>query len=78
MTRSSPDPSRSEGTTRVRSGTAGGTETRPLVDVCMCLNGNWRTVTAAITDRSGMTHPVPLGRDVLEADTLDISRTVEE
>ena len=66
------------GTTEVRSGTVSGTETRPLVDVDLSLNGNWQTVTASITDRSEMTYPVLLGRDVLEAYTLDISRTVEE
>jgi RimK family alpha-L-glutamate ligase len=66
------------GTTDVRSGTGSDTETRPLVDVDLCLNGRWRTVTASITDRSEMTYPVLLGRDVLEAYTVDISRTVEE
>jgi hypothetical protein len=66
------------GTTQVRSGTSSEAETRPLVDVDLCLNGRWRTVTASITDRSEMTYPVLLGRDVLEAYTLDISRTVEE
>jgi RimK family alpha-L-glutamate ligase len=66
------------GTTDVRSGTGSDTETRPLVDIDLCLNGRWRTVTASITDRSEMTYPVLLGRDVLEAYTLDISRTVEE
>jgi len=66
------------GTTDVRSGTGSDTETRPLVDVDLCVNGRWRTVTASITDRSEMTYPVLLGRDVLEAYTLDISRTVEE
>ncbi|WP_435178808.1 RimK/LysX family protein [Halorussus sp. AFM4] len=66
------------GTTQVRSGTGSDRETRPLVNVDLCLNGRWRTVTASITDRSEMTYPVLLGRDVLEAYTLDISRTVEE
>lgn len=66
------------GTTDVRSGTGSDTETRPLVDVDLCLNGRWRTVTASITDRSEMTYPVLLGRDVLQAYTLDISQTVEE
>ncbi|VTT86360.1 Ribosomal protein S6 glutaminyl transferase [Halorubrum sp. DM2] len=66
------------GTTQVRSGTGSETETRPLVDVDLCLNGRWRTVTASITDRTEMTYPVLLGRDVLEAYTLDISNTVEE
>jgi hypothetical protein len=66
------------GTTQVRSGTRSGSETRPLVDVDLCLNGRWRTVTASISDRSEMTYPVLLGRDVIESYTLDISRTVEE
>ncbi len=66
------------GTTEVRSGTGRGTETRPLVDVDLCLDGRWRTVTASITDRSEMTYPVLLGRDVLASFTLDISKTVEE
>jgi len=66
------------GTTQVRSGTGSETETRPLVDVDLCLNGRWRTVTASVTDRTEMSYPVLLGRDVLEAYTLDISNTVEE
>jgi hypothetical protein len=47
-------------------------------DVDLCLNGRWRTVTANITDRSAVTYPILLGRDVLEAYTLDSSQTVEE
>lgn len=66
------------GTTQVRSGTSSDSETRPLVDVGLRLNGRWRTVTASVTDRSEMTYSVLLGRDVLEAYTLDISRTAEE
>ena len=66
------------GTTEVQSGTGGGTETRPLVNVDLCLDGNWRTVKASITDRSEMTYPVLLGRDVLKSFTIDISVTVEE
>ncbi|MFT4891881.1 MAG: RimK family alpha-L-glutamate ligase [Halobacteriales archaeon] len=66
------------GTTQVRSGASKKSETRPLVDVDLYLDGRWRTVTASIADRSEMTYPVLLGRDVLEPYTLDISRTVEE
>jgi hypothetical protein len=66
------------GTTNVRSGTASDPETRPLVDVNVCLNGHWRAVTASITDRSEMKYSVLLGRDVLESYKLDISRTAEE
>ena len=66
------------GTTRVRSGPTNDPVSRPLVDVDLRLAGDWRTVTASITDRSAMSHPVLLGRDVLEAYTLDVGRTVEE
>ncbi len=67
-----------EGTTQVRSGVGTDTETRPLVQVDLRVDGGWRSVTASITDRSGMSHPVLLGRDVLESYTLDVGRTVEE
>ena len=66
------------GTTDVRSTGSKATETRPLVDIDIRLNSGWRTVTASITDRSDMQYSVLLGRDVLEAYTLDISRRVEE
>ena len=66
------------GTTQVRSGTTGHSETRPLVEIDLRVNGDWRTVTASITDRSALTYPVLLGRDVLESYTLDISQTAEE
>jgi len=66
------------GTTTVRSGSARGTETRPLVDLDVRVNGEWRTVTASVADRADMTYDVLLGRDLLESYTLDISRTVEE
>jgi len=65
------------GTTRVRSGTGGGSETRPLVDVDLRVNGRWRTVTASVADRAGMSYPVLLGRDVLESYRLDVSKRVD-
>lgn len=66
------------GTTDVRSAGATGTETRSLVEVDLRINGEWRPVTASVSDRSDMRFPVLLGRDVLESYTLDISRRVEE
>jgi len=66
------------GTTEVRSAAGDGTETRPLVDVDVRVDDGWRTVTASVTDRSEMTYPVLLGRDVLVDYTLEVSRTVEE
>lgn len=66
------------GTTEVRSAAGDGTETRPLVDVDVRIDGGWRTVTAGVTDRSKMTYPVLLGRDVLVDYTLEVGRMVEE
>jgi RimK family alpha-L-glutamate ligase len=66
------------GTTEVRTTASAGTETRPLIDVNLRVNGRWRTVTASVADRSEMRYPVLLGRDVLEEYRLDISRRVEE
>ncbi len=66
------------GTTEVRSAAGDGTETRPLVDIDVRLDGSWRTVTASVTDRSHMQYPALLGRDLLVDYTLDVSRTVEE
>ncbi|MEF8900315.1 MAG: RimK/LysX family protein [Halovenus sp.] len=66
------------GTTEVRSAAGTGTETRPIVDVKLSLNGRWRTATVSVTDRSDMNYAVLLGRDILEDYTLDVSRTVEE
>jgi len=67
-----------EGTIEVRSSSTPGTETRPLVDLDLRVNGRWRTVTASVTDRSEMRYDVLLGRDVLQSYTLDVSRRVEE
>jgi RimK family alpha-L-glutamate ligase len=66
------------GTTEVRSGSTKTVETRPLVDIRLRVNDEWRSITASITDRSAMNYPVLLGRDVLQAHTLDISRRAEE
>jgi RimK family alpha-L-glutamate ligase len=66
------------GTTEVRSASGRGTETRPLVDVDLRVNGDWLTVTASVTDREHMTHDLLLGRDVLAAYTLDVGRTVDD
>jgi len=66
------------GTTQVRRAASRESETRPLVDIRLRIDDRWRTVTASITDRQSMTHPVLLGRDVLEEYTLDISRRIEE
>jgi hypothetical protein len=66
------------GTTEVRSTGSSKSETRPLVDIDLRVNGGWRTVTASVTDRSDMQYSLLLGRDVLEEYKLDISRRIEE
>jgi len=66
------------GSAEVRSAAGSGTDTRPLVEIDLYVNGRWRTVAASVTDRSRMTHPVLLGRDVLTDYVLDVSRTAEE
>ena len=65
------------GTTTVRSGTTTRSETRPLVEVRCAVAGVWQTVTASVTDRSDMDHPVILGRDLIGAYRLDIDRRVD-
>lgn len=66
------------GTTRVRSGTNPGGEIRPLVELDLRLCGRWQSVTASLTDRTAMTYPVLLGRDVLNGFTIDPTKRVEE
>lgn len=64
--------------TRVKSGLSKTTSTRPLVDVVLGIQGDWHTVTANLTDRSHMVHPVLLGRDVLQHYAVDVTRVSEE
>jgi RimK family alpha-L-glutamate ligase len=66
------------GTTSVRTGSGNGSETRPLVPVDLKVGPAWESVTASVADRSGMRFPMILGRDVLEAYTLDISQRAGE
>ncbi|GAA0238897.1 RimK family alpha-L-glutamate ligase [Haladaptatus pallidirubidus] len=64
--------------TRVRSGLSKTPTTRPLVDIVLGIKGDWYTVTANLTDRSHMSHPVLLGRDVLQHYAVDVTRASEE
>jgi RimK family alpha-L-glutamate ligase len=66
------------GTTTVRTGAANSSETRPLVTADLKVGPAWESVTASVADRSGMRFPMILGRDVLEAYTLDISQRADE
>lgn len=67
-----------EGTIEVRTGTRTGTETRPLVELDLQINGTWQSITASVTDRSGMRYPVLLGRDVLANYTVNVGERIEE
>jgi len=67
------------GTTRVRQ--ASGSARRPVVDVEVGIEGDWETVAVSLADRSGMNHPVLLGRDVLAGRQVVVDRksvTAEE
>jgi RimK family alpha-L-glutamate ligase len=61
----------------VRSGSARKSQSRPVVDLVVGIGGTQHTVAANIVDRSHMSHPLLIGRDVLKHYFLDISRRVE-
>ncbi len=65
-------------TTRVKSGTRNGHKKRPLVELDLKLRDQWHTTRASIDDRSQMTYPVLLGRDVLRDYRVDIEQRVDE
>jgi len=65
-------------TARVRSGSSKQAKTRPVVDLVIGIGGEQYTVAANIEDRTHMTHPLLLGRDVLKHYRLDVSRRVED
>jgi len=64
--------------TRVRTGALTEPRARPVVDLVVGIGGHVHTVAANIEDRSHMTHPVLLGRDILRHYRLDVSRRVDE
>jgi RimK family alpha-L-glutamate ligase len=63
---------------RVRSGSSRETRTRPVVDLVVGIGGEQYTVAANIEDRTHMSHPLLLGRDILKNYRLDVSRRVED
>ena len=62
---------------RVRSGTQRESRTRPVVDLVLGIGGTQHTVEANIEDRSHMSYPLLLGRDVLRHYHLDVSQRIE-
>jgi RimK family alpha-L-glutamate ligase len=63
---------------RVRSGSSTESRPRPVVDLVVGIAGTQHTVEANVEDRSHMSHPLLLGRDVLRHYHLDISRRVDD
>ena len=63
---------------RVRSGSSKQSKTRPVVDLVVGIGGEQYTVAANIEDRTHMSHPLLLGRDILKNYRLDVSRRVED
>lgn len=63
---------------RVKSGTAKKARSRPLVDVVVGVGGRQHTVTASVEDRSHMSYPLLLGRDILQHYHVDVTRRVDD
>lgn len=66
------------GTARVRTGVHARGRKRPLVEIAVKLGSQWHTTTASLEDRSHMSYPVLLGRDVLRGYRVDIRQRVDE
>jgi len=61
----------------LRSGEQSPGASRPVVDLVVGIGGDVYTIEATLEERSGATHPLLLGRDVLKHYYLDVSRTVD-
>jgi RimK family alpha-L-glutamate ligase len=63
---------------RVRTGSTKEGKSRPVVDLVVGIGGVQHTVAANIEDRSHMSHPLLIGRDILKHYYLDIGRRIED
>ena len=63
--------------TRVRSGSSKSGTVRPVVDLVVGIGGTQHTVTASVEDRSHMSHPLLLGRDILQHYQVDVRRRAD-
>lgn len=61
-------------TVYVKSGSRTGRQKRPLVEIDVKIGDRWQTVTASIENRSHMSYPVLLGRDVLDGYRVDVTK----
>lgn len=57
---------------------SGASDERPLVDLEIKLGIRWQSTTASIEERSQMSYPVHMGRDVLRGDHVDSEQQVAE
>ncbi|WP_418281397.1 ATP-grasp domain-containing protein [Halorubrum sp. DTA98] len=65
-------------TTQVKSGSRTGRRKRALVEVDVRIGGRWHTVTASVENRSHMSYPVLLGRDVLDGYRINVTKGAPE
>lgn len=63
---------------RVRSASSNQSKARAVVDFVIGIGGHQHTVAANIEDRTHMTYPLLLGRDILKNYRLDVSRQFED
>ncbi|WP_435143301.1 RimK family alpha-L-glutamate ligase [Halobaculum sp. P14] len=64
--------------TRVKSGSMKSGKARPVVDLVVGIGGQQHTVTASVEDRSHMSYPLLLGRDILQHYRVDVQRYADE
>ncbi|WP_338729128.1 RimK family alpha-L-glutamate ligase [Haladaptatus sp. DJG-WS-42] len=58
--------------TRIVSGSNKTGKTRPVVDITVEINGRTHTLMASVEDRSHMSYPVIIGRDILKDYQVDV------
>ena len=63
--------------TRVKSGSVKDGKARPVVDLVIGIGGSQHTVTASVQDRSHMSYPLLLGRDILEHYQVDVRKRAD-
>ncbi|MFC7044364.1 RimK/LysX family protein [Halobacteriaceae archaeon GCM10025711] len=63
---------------RVKSASRRGSRARPVVELVVAVGGDSHAVAASVEDRSHMSYPLLLGRDVLEHYHVDARRRADE
>ncbi|WP_435074042.1 RimK/LysX family protein [Halorubrum sp. HHNYT27] len=65
-------------TVQVKSGSQKKRQKRPLVEIDVKIGNRWQTVAASVENRSHMTYPVLLGRDILDGYHVDVTKRERE